>query len=374
MHLAKFLTITVLFIVLTISDVYSGDTKRDRRAAEHWTYGRQAQDKWAGSCNTGKRQSPIDINTNDVVNVHYDDVMWSGNATTFGDVTLKNSGHGFSVSGKNMGKMRLHGAGLEAEYVLAQFHYHWGPTPTDRVPFSYSLRRHDHDKEERPNKTKRSAERLPNQGSEHLVDGFQHPAELHLVHFHSDFRNLSHALQSGRGDALAVVGVLLEREEGQARGFETNLLEAVNKVHKIGATAQADFSSVKIGDLVPSDLTHFWRYDGSLTTPDCNEQVIWTVLEEEATISGELLDCFNRLQDSGGHNLNYTGRDPEQLFGRMVEYNMGTEHGHEHGHGHGHEYGLGHQQDDDAGKSGSSLMPTVLPWVTLLNFLRACVF
>jgi len=301
MHLAKFVAITVLFVVITISDVYCCTKKPTK---PHWGYGRHAQDKWPGSCNTGKRQSPVDINTTAVVNVHYDNVMWTNNETSFGSVTLKNNGHGFSVTSDNMGKMRLHGAGLEAEYVLAQFHYHWGPT----------------------RKTTRSAERPPNKGSEHLVNGFQYSAELHLVHFHADFRNVSDALQSGRGDALAVVGVLLAREERPSRGLEWILLEAVKRVHNDNAMTQADFSSFKIGDLVPGDLTRFWRYNGSLTTPDCNEQVIWTVLEKEATISGQLLDCFNHVRDAKDHQLHYIARDPKQLFGRKVEYNMDTKH------------------------------------------------
>jgi len=81
--------------------------------------------------------------------------------------------------------------------------------------------------------------------------------------------------------------------------------------------------------------------------------VIWTLLEREMTISSQLLDGFVHLEDKKGHELNYTGRDPQPLYGRRVEHNMGHDH---------------------VSDSGSTLMPTFIPLVALLNLLRAFVF
>ncbi|CAF3887280.1 unnamed protein product, partial [Rotaria sp. Silwood1] len=33
-----------------------------------------------------------------------------------------------------------------------------------------------------------------------------------------------------------------------------------------------------------SDLTQFWRYEGSLTTPECDENVIWTIFRRPILI------------------------------------------------------------------------------------------
>ena len=43
---------------------------------------------------------------------------------------------------------------------------------------------------------------------------------------------------------------------------------------------------VQIGDMLP-DMGKFYHYDGSLTTPGCNEVVTWTVFEDTILVSPE---------------------------------------------------------------------------------------
>ena len=42
---------------------------------------------------------------------------------------------------------------------------------------------------------------------------------------------------------------------------------------------------ILLEDLIPDDPNSFFRYNGSLTTPEYNESVIWTVFETPIAVS-----------------------------------------------------------------------------------------
>lgn len=45
----------------------------------------------------------------------------------------------------------------------------------------------------------------------------------------------------------------------------------------------------------PKDREKFYRYHGSLTTPDCNEVVVWTIFKEKMEISQKEMDELRQL-------------------------------------------------------------------------------
>jgi len=241
-----------------------------------------------------KKQSPIDIIPKDTEKTDFDPLMWKNNATELGTVTVANSGHGFSVSNSKMSTLILSGGGLNGEYQLAQFHYHWG-----------SFRNNY-------------------KGSEHRIDGKQWASEVHFVHFKTIYADLSAALASGKQDALAVVGVMLKRSTRNDQGFETALVQNLSDVVKSGSSTTMDFGSTNLMNFLPGDVKKFFRYEGSLTTPTCNEQVIWTVLEEDVTIPTRLLDKFPAIEDVDNSAITYSARDVLALNGRKVSRNSGV--------------------------------------------------
>ena len=115
--------------------------------------------------------------------------------------------------------------------------------------------------------------------SEHTIDGEGFAAELHLVH------------EEAGGD-LAVVGLLF------TLGEPSPVVQAVLDAAPPGETVEAGVD-IHPGDYVPVEPSYF-RYDGSTTTPPCEEQVAWHVMREVRTISQAQVDGLLAL--SGGPN------------------------------------------------------------------------
>ena len=48
-------------------------------------------------------------------------------------------------------------------------------------------------------------------------------------------------------------------------------------------------------DHFPADMGRFYRYQGSLTTPGCNEQVAWTVFKDPLRVPRQLLQHLRQV-------------------------------------------------------------------------------
>lgn len=285
----------VLIVLVALAFRQSDGSEIGEDANAHWSYKNQSLWGQHGKfCKTGGAQSPINLVHIEATESHHEPLHWRNNMTEFGMVTVENGGHGFSVSGVNFGKLKLGKGGLAGEYRLAQFHYHWG---------------------------------LSQDGSEHRVDGEQWAAEIHLVHYHTNFLGVQEALDSGNYDALAVVGVLLTEDKiRKLSPVERMLKMAVENTLQVNQSYSLDMKDTTIHDFLPNDLLHFYRYYGSLTTPGCIQQVVWTVMKEEVTIPREMIDLFAKIKDNDGIEMKNTARDVQLLKGRKVYRNEDRPH------------------------------------------------
>jgi len=261
-------------------------------SSANWTY--TAQGNWgevSEVCREGKKQSPIDIIKNKAKTVKYGSMKFS-TKEKLGSLTLTNNGHGFSLSSEGMEKFILEGGNLDGKYKLAQFHFHWG-NPA---------------------------------GSEHLVDGKQYPSEVHLVHYKAIYDNLTDALGSQKEDALAVVGVFIKTNDVALVDPWKKLDAAIKGAPDKGNTTAVDMGDATIMSILPDskDFTHFWRYQGGLTTPTCNMQVVWTVMRDTLTLPKKLIDTMAKMKDTDGTVLTNTYREVQPLYDRKVYYNAGA--------------------------------------------------
>ena len=113
--------------------------------------------------------------------------------------------------------------------------------------------------------------------SEHWIDGVSFAAELHLVHADADGR-------------LAAVGLLFRL------GDPSPAVEAILDAPRLPASTVSAGTTLNAGGFAPDKLGYY-QYDGSKTTPPCQEPVTWFVMREPKTISQEQVNRLLALSD-----------------------------------------------------------------------------
>ena len=182
-------------------------------------------------CANGKHQSPIDL-----VNPtpeKLSPITYTYDSTTI--LNIQNTGHTIEVAYPEGNWIEVDGT----RYQLLQFHFH--------AP------------------------------SEHTVAGQPFAMEMHLVH------------KSEEGN-LAVVGVFIEsgRENAEFIPIWDQLPSTPGEpLHNEGVI----FNAI---DLLPGTRDAY-RYDGSLTTPPCSEEVKWIVLTTPIEMSKAQISAFKAI-------------------------------------------------------------------------------
>ncbi|XP_075416221.1 carbonic anhydrase 9 [Tenrec ecaudatus] len=266
------------------SDGPQNNTHRQRKRGGHsqWRYGGGPPWPQVSSGCAGRFQSPVDICPELAA---FSPALQPLELVGFElpplpELRLRNNGHSVQLTLP---------PGLETvlapgrEYRALQLHLHWGAAG-------------------RP-------------GSEHTVGGHRFPAEIHVVHISTAFANVSEAL--GRPGGLAVLAAFLQEGPEENSAYE-QLLSHLEEI--ADEDSETWIPGLEVSALLPSDLSRYFRYEGSLTTPSCAQGVIWTVFNQTVQLSAKQL---HTLSDSlWGPNdsrlqLNYRATQP--LNGRIVE-------------------------------------------------------
>ncbi|XP_026171650.1 carbonic anhydrase 4-like [Mastacembelus armatus] len=213
-------------------------------------------------CN-GTRQSPINIVS---ASVKPDSNLTAFTFENFNDTsalqTILNTGDTVKVNLRR--GVRISGGGLSEPYDSLQFHLHWGNGSS--VP-----------------------------GSEHTVDGKRYPMEFHIVNVKSSY-NLNTTQAAADSTGAAALGFFIEvmpdNVTGQPASWRTLTSYLVN-ITQSGQNASMA-PGISLDDLLGQvNRTKYYRYLGSLTTPECNEVVVWTVFKETIKVSKDLIDLFS---------------------------------------------------------------------------------
>ena len=246
--------------------------------------------------------------------MEYGPILFDGSYTNESTITefdqgeLTNNGHTakYSVSMPNDLIIR-EGPYGEEEYQFLQLHFHWGS--------------------------------VDEQGSEHTIDGTEFPLEMHMVHINSkyvdDEGNLDTAYAT-ESDGLAVLGFLFHVDDTASDTIESltdgilslvspnmtkrhiaaDVIDALTRRYTGGDAIDAAFD---IGEFIAmANVDDYYTYNGSLTTPDCNEVVTWVVFKHSIGIPSSVLTAFRSLEDSHGDPLVDNFRPPQPLNGRHI--------------------------------------------------------
>ncbi|XP_041583141.1 carbonic anhydrase 4 isoform X1 [Vulpes lagopus] len=233
----------------------------------HWCYEIQAKasnyacsgpSQWGEDCQKS-RQSPINIDTTEAqVDSNLGPFSFSGYDKKQ-QWRVQNNGHSVMVLLDQ--EASIAGGGLSTQYRALQLHLHWSEE-MDR-------------------------------GSEHTINGNRFAMEMHIVH-EKEKRPLENEKEAQDSkDEIAVLAFLVEAGS-ENDGFQP-LVDTLSSVPrpKMNTTMK---ESISLFDLLPKKekLRHYYRYLGSLTTPGCQEKVVWTVFQERIKLHRDQILAFSK--------------------------------------------------------------------------------
>ena len=200
-------------------------------------------------------QSPVDLKRSTSLPIWLPALKFSHYDTVIPTMMLTNTGATAMLSiPSNYPTSRLpsinRGGLFFNKYTFAQLHLHWGNSSL----FG---------------------------GSEHLIKSKRFAAEMHFVHYHDKYGSFTEALKYPNG--VAVLAVLLDVKIFDNMSFE----KIVNKLSDVTLANTTTYlsSPLRLSEFLPWNTKLFYRYYGSLTTPNYDEVVTWTVFETPLAVS-----------------------------------------------------------------------------------------
>jgi carbonic anhydrase len=259
----------------------------------------QESSQWPGVCQSGQNQSPINLPSGPAIRLRYamsmkqletHQLSYDPANYASSSFSISDNGHSIQITlGPTKAPPAITGYQLSEPYILGQLHFHWGSLVS------------------------------PNSGSEHEVDGVRRPMEVHLVHYKQSLGSVANAAAKGDSDGLAVIGTFLQVGSimQESKAMKPILQNFQEKYNPNGTVVN---QPIDVSEFLPRAGEYVWRYNGSLTTPGCNEIVRWTVLEPSRPISAVDYVKFQKVKGEEDEPLRHNNRKIQKLGSRNIEF------------------------------------------------------
>ncbi|KAK9872128.1 hypothetical protein WA026_016180 [Henosepilachna vigintioctopunctata] len=245
--------------------------------SEAWNY--KQQDLWPVMyCQKAIAQSPIDLQPNNMTNLKTTPLKFSNWDENY-NLTVRNSGHTIQAELPCTTQVTVSGGYLPGTFKLFQFHFHWG--------------------------------------AEHTINEQRFALEAHFVTHNTKYNTAEEAVRYTNG--IAVVTILFDFSDKENRELQP-IIQQVGNLKQVGQTVQLQLNPASF---LPNDVKNFYRYFGSLTTPNCNDVVVWTIFTDLSKINKRQVDKFRTINGEDGTPLTENVRKIQPLNGRLV-YKIST--------------------------------------------------
>ncbi|XP_065674980.1 carbonic anhydrase 2-like isoform X2 [Hydra vulgaris] len=162
-------------------------------------------------------------------------------------------------------------------------------------------------------------------GSEHYFNNQSYALEVHIVHYLKDYGDFNSALNYSDG---ILVWSSVFQTSNSSETSNTPLQDVFKSIDKIiNAENKTYINPLPLSSFVSENSTgSYYHYEGSLTSPECTESVMWIVNHKMISISSNQLLSFRllkgRLHNSSNsvwfENLTNTDRPTQPINGRKV--------------------------------------------------------
>ncbi|XP_046637179.1 carbonic anhydrase 2-like [Daphnia pulicaria] len=260
-----------------------------REDSEDWNY--KNPNDWVKSFDkcAGREQSPIDLRVATAIRNHFPEFKFHGYEVLL-RMEIRNNGHSVelkpALSEATTFLPYITGGGLNNAYIFHSLHFHWSDNSA--------------------------------RGSEHTINSVYFPAELHVIHYNHKYGSFENAAQNS--DGFAILAILIELER-QSNPIFRHIVSQLGKI-KMKKQKALLTSPIILSDILPDNTKDFYRYHGSLTTPNCEETVIWTVFTTPIAVSETQLNAFRfKVYDSDDERMVMNWRPLQWSNNRKIYLN-----------------------------------------------------